>query len=373
MYQTVLLWGKLRGLLWCAFLVSSSAIITFGNRYIEMEFDSASGNLHRLTDKRSAEDIVAQNLSLSSLDPSSLDLWALTMVGPEGELSINSRGVLSSSISAANEETYRQELLLTWSGVQVTTTAGTTFADIDVSLLISLQDDSAVSEWRLSLSVTALHNPAAPLGLWEASILLPAGLADSSDGELFYPTGFGLTYSKPNGGQAWKISNTYPSGSASIQFMAIGRAVQTSALYMSALDPVGEAKNLDYSSAQVSPSTGSFLRIKTFPENAGVAIPVNASWTAPFSIAVGAVAGVNAGIGRPLWYEAAAIYKKWALSAARWTQEGPLSARKDKFPSWYTENSVWINTHWQCHDIFNEVFFIFYALLSCAEWNRSSC
>ena len=230
-----------------------------------------------------------------------------------------------------------------------------------MSLQVALPDNSAVTQWVLSLTVMSsnvgINTTATPdVGLWEAAISLPAGIAGSKDGELFYPTGFGISYTNPaesiTGGQ---LSNTYPSGSASMQFMAVGRSSLDSALYVAAMDPVGEAKNLDYSSATTSPIYGSFVRIKIFPENAGVAISVGTKWSCPFAISVGAVSNVDARAGRPMWFEAGMIYRSWALRHAHWTDKGPLASRSDEFPVWFTDNRVWLNTHWQCHDIFNKV------------------
>lgn len=356
------------GFVCCAVIAAEAPnadLIIFGNSNIEMQFEQSSGNLYRLVDKRSKKDIVGPNLSPTGPGPSAVDIWALTVVGPLGELAIASRGTVSAAVSA--EDPSLQELTLLWSGVQVIgspSSAAATVAVLDVRLRIDLQDDAAVAQWWLSFVVTEQTDPSVPVGLWEASLQLPAALADSSDGELFYPTGFGLIYSNPNGGDRWVISNTYPSGSASMQFLAVARKSQASALYVAALDPVGEAKNLDYSSATASQSAASFVRIKTFPENAGVAVAVEQSWAAPFAIAVGAVANVDSSVGRPLWHEAALLYKQWVLRSARWTQDGPLAARANEFPAWYTENSIWINTHWQCHDIFNEVCW-FNQLLLC--------
>ena len=55
-----------------------------------------------------------------------------------------------------------------------------------------------------------------------------------------------------------------------------------------------------------------------------------------------------------MWYESAMIYRSWALENTEWTVKGPLNTYKHPLPKWYRNNNIWLNTHWQCHDIFNE-------------------
>ena len=65
----------------------------------------------------------------------------------------------------------------------------------------------------------------------------------------------------------------------------------------------------------------------------------------------GVVSSISAAAGRPLWSEAALIYRQWALEEAPWTAK--TLAERDGLPDWYRSNSLWVNTHWQCHDVFN--------------------
>ena len=63
------------------------------------------------------------------------------------------------------------------------------------------------------------------------------------------------------------------------------------------------------------------------------------------------VTNLSAAAGRPLWSEAALIYRQWALNEAPWASK--TLAQRDELPEWYRLNSLWLNTHWQCHDVFN--------------------
>ena len=343
----------------CAFAVHSSIAapvqdhFTIANEYVCLQFDGTTGNLISLEDKVQSLSVVSADLSPDSPPPSSVDVWGLALVGAGGELAVSSRGTVTAALSRDGGS---QVLSMLWSDVDIVSSQenGTrAVAAIDVRLSVALPDNSALSAWQLGLTVKEIHRRTVPVGVWEASINVPAGVADTEGGELFYPTGFGVTYSNPGVSAGPSLSSTYPSGSASMQYMAAGRKGLASGLYMAAVDPIGEAKNMDYAAPSVESS--SYMRIKIFPEDAGVAIPTGGSWAAPYSVSVGVITGIDTAAGRPMWAEGALLYKQWALRSARWTQDGPLSARLDEFPAWFTETSVWINSHWQCHDIFNAV------------------
>ena len=82
-------------------------------------------------------------------------------------------------------------------------------------------------------------------------------------------------------------------------------------------------------------------------ENAG--LPRATAYTAPFPLALGVVdARVH-----PVWYGAAELYRTWALAAAPWAQAGPVKDRADT-PQWLLDTHMWVNSGWQCHDIFND-------------------
>lgn len=357
--------GKMCFALLCAVMLHSSVAapvqddFTIGNAYVNIQFDGSTGNLVNMEDKLQSTSVVDADLSPGSPPPPSVDLWGLSLVGAGGELAVTGRGTVAAGLS---RDAGSQVLSIVWSGVGVAASQGNGTQDVallDVRLSVALPDDSAVSAWQLGLTVREIYSPAASIGVWEASINVPAGIADAEDGELFYPRGFGVTYSNPRASARPSLSSTYPSGSASMQYMSTGRRSLASGLFMAAMDPVGEAKNMDY--AAPSSEAASYLRIKIFPEGAGVPIPVGGSWAAPFAVSVGAISGIDAAAGRPMWVEGALMYKRWALQSARWTRDGPLAARPKEFPAWFTDNSVWINSHWQCHDIFNAVRDVIYV------------
>ena len=64
-----------------------------------------------------------------------------------------------------------------------------------------------------------------------------------------------------------------------------------------------------------------------------------------------------------MWSAAAAVYRSWAAgpsgnggadAGASWMRAGPIAQRPADFPRWFAENHLWVNSGWQCHDVFNE-------------------
>lgn len=52
------------------------------------------------------------------------------------------------------------------------------------------------------------------------------------------------------------------------------------------------------------------------------------------------------------WYDAAIIYKTWAIPNAVWLKQGKMADRTD-IPNWIYNITTWVNSHWQNNDIFN--------------------
>ena len=71
----------------------------------------------------------------------------------------------------------------------------------------------------------------------------------------------------------------------------------------------------------------------------------------PFAFALGATPASAS----PLWFEAAQLYRGWAVEAkgAGWLKSGPISARPHAFPPWLLDTNIWVNSGWQCYDRFN--------------------
>jgi hypothetical protein len=184
------------------------------------------------------------------------------------------------------------------------------------------------------------------------------------------------------GESAYTSSSSFSSSSSS---SAVSEDKDTSAGYLAARDGDGFIKTLSFTplTNQQEVTIGSSLGITHVPRNAGAALPRgmgSVGWELPYALAVGVVSRVNALKGRPLWYEAAALYQPWAEKHALWLLKARRREQQDfqrvkllkrqqleepgvtnvggrgegtGTPDWYLHNPLWLNTHWQCHDIFN--------------------
>eukprot|EP00606_Chrysophyceae_sp_TOSAG23-5_P001382 GSChrysophyteH2.ASY1.ANO1.1164.1 assembled CDS len=222
---------------------------------------------------------------------------------------------------------------------------------VSVTLQVDLADGAQLANWSLSLLLTQSNTP---LGLWEAHVNVPVSVGTGSHGDLFFPSGLGQGFRDPFVSTGGAVEGDYPSGGCVMQYMALADDDSTSSssssgLYVSAHDPEGYLKLINYSTLD---RRVHILTIVAYPENAGTTLAAGSTWAIPYPIAVGVVRDVSAYEGKPLWFQAAQVYRKWVLGNAKWTEQGPLSNRKD-LPEWYSHNSIWLNSNWQCHDIFN--------------------
>jgi len=306
------------------------------NKNVLLEFDT-TGRMVALIDKSSTVNL------MSSKSTDLVDPFKLKFVDSNGVLTVEKLGHSTASLTRVNST---QTLSMRWDGVKLHSKIIRSIATIDFEFVASLEDGSSTAELNVGFKV----NGGKPVGIWELGLVVPLSIGHGSDGELFMPRGFGVIYSDPVKSSEGSIESTYPSSAAGMQFMALGSSVSPSAAYVAALDVNGEAKGLTYTAHPESEFAT--LGITVYPADSGVTIPSGSSWKMPYNVALGVVSGVSASTGRPLWMQAGQLYRDWVLERARWTVDGPLASKE--YPSWYTANSIWINTHWQCHDIFNE-------------------
>jgi hypothetical protein len=373
-------------------LVGSISGLIFENDLVSFGFDDQHGGITHQIDQLTHVNLLSSySKEFASLSP----LWEISFVDLFGEILITN---LDKKVSfhRVNEQT----LDIIWINISIPRQSKMTLAD--VILHFQLPEKSSIASF--SLSVNMITGPS--LGIWQARISIPYTIASDEDGELFFPSGFGTTYLDPVLNAGAGVSSLYPGSYAAMQYLSLGSSSSPSAGYFAAHDPNGSPKLLEYSvkmssnkkpvhlsslretlnqtplahfldpKSSLTPEeletirshrtlmknnnnmepTLSFLRITIYPEDAGVALPVPSTWTSTYPLAVGLVTDISSSNNRPLWYEAALLYRQWSLTSAQWTQSGPLSTRTNSppLPSWYRQNHLWINSHWQCHDVFNE-------------------
>lgn len=326
----------------CLSVVGTFGAIVLENDLVSYEFN-IMGGIDKIVDKTQEPtvNIVESNLNASYV-------WTLKLVGSLGVVELGDIPPVFSDISKDEKQT--QFLNLIWENVSVKERE-VIISVIDISLSVALKDSASVSEWELSFSVKESKRP---IGIWEAYISIPLSIGSNDDGDLFFPAGYGVSWSNPMNSTEMIHSHEYPTGSATMQFMALGCRSCSAAGYVAALDGSGTSKTLTYKVIETESAPAGSLGITIHPEGTGIEIVQGATWTSPYKIAVGVVSGIDYKKGNPLWYRAAMEYRQWVLANAKWTQSGPIAERNDPYPAWYRDNSIWLNTHWQCHDVFNE-------------------
>jgi hypothetical protein len=181
------------------------------------------------------------------------------------------------------------------------------------------------------------------LAIWAWS-LFPASTTLLSNGNVFEPTGFGVVHQNAKQLTA-SYSRIYPQ--ATMQWMAamVMQKLSASTTYVAAHDPNGNSKTLTCSVDTLGETVR--FSISATPPHAGVplsTLPEN-TLSVDYPIVVALIDSND-------WFDAASIYRSFALATADWTQKGPIASRTD-VPAWSQNLTVWVNSHWQENDIFN--------------------
>lgn len=386
-------------------LILSSCYI-YENNCIKFQFHEKNGQILQQFDKLTQKNLLILNekkyqdnhhKSIDHQDQTtttstiSEPLWEISFVDNFGEILITNIDYIVSYNLLHNPE---NTLEIIWKNITIERNKIWTIVDVKIEL--QLPENSSIASFLFFVDMV----DGSPLGIWQTRISIPYTIGSMDDGELFFPSGFGTTYVDPVISAGSGINSLYPGSYAAMQYMSLGAKSSPVAGYFAAHDSHGTPKLLEYSTSiastrntihlssfhdeqnsflhsinpKVSLSTDdlesiqelrtsdsgtpiiSYLRITIYPENAGVALSVPSSWQSSYSLALGIVRDVSSAENRPMWFEAAQIYREWVLASAEWTKSGPLSTRTNSppLPSWYRQNHIWINSHWQCHDIFNE-------------------
>ena len=170
------------------------------------------------------------------------------------------------------------------------------------------------------------------LGLWRWTLHSTGTTNLTASASNLEMNGFGRVHRPPA-----SFSGIYPSYTS--QFVALWD--DHGGTYTATHDAEAHSKGFG---CEVQPGvTGrtSSCYVQVTPPNAGLPL---SQYTSAFPVVVTTFLGD--------WFDAAAVYKKWVLHHARWTEQGPLSSRTDR-PMWVDNMTTWINSHWQGNDIFN--------------------
>jgi len=143
------------------------------------------------------------------------------------------------------------------------------------------------------------------------------------------------------------VDTRYPFGMQFSAIVADGRG-----LYFAEEDPEANRKNLTWSPQQ---QEGTLDFIITHPVLGWGGPELVKDYTSPGDIVIGPFAGD--------WYDAARLYRKWALTAP-WCAKGPIYQRKH-YPQWFANVPYWTTSYFPCEYYIEEQINICEATCRC--------
>jgi hypothetical protein len=297
-----------------------------GNNKIELVFQKSDGRLYSIIDKASGCDFLGSKNAYWSL----FNFWVDVTAARDYP-------------SGGNANSFGYTLTYTQTGVTINMsweqfrTSRPAPLNMRVRVSIDIPNGSALTYWRISISNSedlAIKGVAFP-NLNGISQLSRDGAGDY----LAFPSMSGLLFQNPvnnfklNGGWGWEMF--YPSAFATMQFMAYYSTELRTGLYMAAYDPDGYCKSLN-----VSKPAQDWLSLDVFH------IPLytkHADYMPDYPVVVGVFSGD--------WYDAAQIYRDWALQQS-WAT-GARMAGSGGALDWYDNLALheWIYTYPLCYDV----------------------
>lgn len=200
---------------------------------------------------------------------------------------------------------------------------------VDVEVQIRLPAESALAYWNATVEVDDDD-----VTLWQFTFprfgdVRREGEPRSEDG-LLIPDGWGAYIENPiesdhlAAGVGSSPQDRYPSATWPMQFISFDN--QDSGLYLGVHDPTGRPKGMALNREESSDSLPFY--VEHFPEEMGQG---NSTLQIDYDIAMGVYGGD--------WYDAAQIYRDWAVEEATWTAD-PIAERSD-IPTWFRDICLW--------------------------------
>lgn len=155
--------------------------------------------------------MTCDNLFGSILTPLFPDRQTIQMADVDGLVTVTSarRPI---SLHSLTTTSLQQKLSLSWTDVALYDSPSSSLAYINVTMEVTLPNDSAFSSWSLGVQTQPNSASSSSVGMWEAIISVPLSAGGGSDGELFFPSGYGETYYDPTESTGGSVSGLYPSG-----------------------------------------------------------------------------------------------------------------------------------------------------------------
>ncbi len=293
-----------------------------GNQYLELTFQKSDGKLYGIKHKLTNTDFIKEKNAWWSL-------YDFVYYENDQPHYINGG---ASNLFTYNSRTIAEGVALDlyWNSFTVDGTP----LNVDVHVTIEVKDDSPLSNWTISIinneniTIEAINFPSIS-GLGQISL-------DPELDFLVYPSMSGLLFQNPlsnfvtDRGWGWELY--YPSAYSTMQFIGYYGISPAAGLYIAAYDRDGNSKYFDFSKPNLSWLHTKIAHIPEFGEGSG--------YLSGYSSIIGVFSGD--------WYDAAQIYRSWALHQP-WASQGPLATRSD-IPAWYSSAGIrqWIYTHPGC-------------------------
>ena len=232
--------------------------------------------------------------------PGQAGFWRLDFVR-KGAAGTNEHVFVDNLASAAGHGTERtaKGMRFIWRGVDIADEKGV----IDVFADVDLPQGDAASEWRLSVA-----NRSSTYALYETSYPVLRGVTPPGKGDWLTPySSLGARLRRGYAGDPKEEVCWMPSCRPPVVAFNIGDA----GLYLAAHDP-------DFRIKKIIVGKGLDVRFETPVEDAGI---VGKAAEGPrYAVTLAAYRGD--------WWQAAKMYKAWALKQ-RWAAKGPIAKRKD--------------------------------------------
>ncbi len=223
------------------------------------------------------------------------------------------------TVSWSCERSDQQSVLrLAWKGIDAQNQKGV----LDAEVTITLRDGDPLSYWRI-----AVRNRSPRFGI--ARVRLPilslAQIGETKKNVFIFPKWRGGYIEDPFNAPAGLGENYHKVGAyypyyTNMQFWALYNRETSKGLYVATQDP---GPSMTHVAVNNTPTEIAWS-ISHFPSNISF---ITEDFALPYDCVVGPFRGD--------WYDAAQIYRAWAIKQS-WCGKGPLASRKD-IPTWYKE------------------------------------
>lgn len=257
-------------------------------------------------------------------------LWQLTFRPPDfsAEKAVTLETPESPCEWRSKETSDGVELEFVWRNVSL----GDEPDAIDVQATVGLPDKGTLSEWRFNVT-----NRSTKLGLWTAQFPRITNLTVSRSGALAAPMGWGQLYKDATRNGSYQ--GDYPNGWTTMQFASLFDG--GSGVYLAAHDGQASHKRLVFTPHPEVDAVG--FEVVQYPPS--MAEP-GRDYESPYPVVVGTHPGD--------WFDAARIYRAWAVKHSLWFPKQPLSRNSDT-PPWLKHNPLWCCTSGDPQDVLANV------------------